>query len=66
MTYYQATVKVKIEDENGKMKKHTEQFLVDAVSVTDVEVKVTEEYKGFNGDWELQKVSETKILKILN
>jgi hypothetical protein len=66
MTYYQATVKVKIEDDNGKMKKHTEQYLVDAVTVTDVEVKVTEEYKGFPGEWELQKVSETKILKILN
>lgn len=64
--FYTANVKVQIEDEKtGKMKKHTEKYLVDAVSVTDVEVIVTQEYRGSTFDWEITSVSETKIIKVL-
>lgn len=64
--YYKAKVREKIEDEkSGKIKKSTAEYLVDAISVTDVEVQVTEEYKDVNFDWELLSVSETKIVKIL-
>ena len=41
MAYYIVKVKVHHEDDKGKVKKVTEQYLVDAVSVTDAEVKVT-------------------------
>lgn len=65
--YYKVKVKVTIEDDKtGKMKKHNEEFIVDAVSVTDVEVIVTEEYKGATYDWEVASVSETKIIGILS
>lgn len=63
--YYKAKVREKIEDEKGKIKKSTAEYLVDAVSVTDVEVQVTQEYQGANFEWELLSVSETKIVKIL-
>lgn len=63
--YYKAKVREKIEDDKGKIKKQTSEYLVDAVSVTDVEVQITHEYKGVNFDWELLSVSETKIVKIL-
>jgi RNA binding exosome subunit len=63
--FYQAKVKVKQEDDKGKIKKATEVFLVDAESVTEVEVIVTKGYFGVNFDWELMSVSETKILKVL-
>ncbi len=63
--YYIAKVKVKQEDDKGKIKKATEVFLVDAESVTEVEVIVTKEYFGVNFDWELMSVSETKVVKVL-
>jgi hypothetical protein len=63
--FYQAKVKVKQEDDKGKIKKATEVYLVDAESVTEVEVIVTKEYFGVNFDWELMSVSETKVVKVL-
>jgi len=64
--FYQAKVKVKQEDDKGKIKKATEVYLVDAESVTEVEVIVTKEYFGVNFDWELMSVSETKVVKVLS
>lgn len=63
--YYKAKVREKIEDDKGKIKKSTAEYLVDAVSVTDVEVQITQEYNGVNFEWELLSVAETKICKIL-
>lgn len=63
--YYQAKVKVKIEKESGGFRKQTLNYLVDAVSVTDVEVYITQEFTGSVSDWELTSVSETKIEKVL-
>ena len=65
MTYYVAKVKVVTEDGNGKQKKNTEQYLVHAVSVTDVEAKIHEEFKNDSIDFEVSSVSETKILKVI-
>jgi len=65
-TYYNAKVKVKMQDPNtGKIKKVTEQYLVDAVSVTEVETKITEKYETSGLDWELISVTETKVLEVL-
>ena len=63
--YYQVKVKVKIEDEKGKIKKVTEVFLVDAVSVTDAEsIVVKKEFSTDGIDREVISVTETKILKV--
>lgn len=65
MAYYTAKVKCKIENDNGKIQKVTELYLVDAVSVTDVEVQITNKYKDSTFDWELTNVAETKIIEVL-
>lgn len=64
--YYKAKVKEKIEDEKGKIKKTTAEFLVDAESVTEVEAIMAKEYFGVTFDWELVSVSETKVIKVLS
>lgn len=63
--YYTAKVKCKITNDNGKVQKVTELYLVDAVSVTDVEVQITQKYKDSTFDWELTNVAETKIIEVL-
>lgn len=63
--YYKAKVKEKVEDDKGKLKKQTAEYLVDAESVTEVEATVAKEYFGVNFDWELVSVSETKVVKVL-
>jgi hypothetical protein len=63
--FYKAKVKEITQDDNGKLKKTSVEYLVDAVSVTDVEVQITQEYKNVTFDWELSSVSETKVVKVL-
>lgn len=64
--FYKAKVKEKIEDEKGKLKKLTSEYLVDAESVTEVESVIAKEYFGVAFDWELVSVSETKVVKVLS
>lgn len=66
MNYYLAKVKVHIEDDKGRIKKVTEQYIVNAVSITDAEVKVNKEFESSLLRFEVISVSETKIIKILN
>jgi hypothetical protein len=66
MSYYVAKVKVVINGDNGKQKKNVEQYLVNAVSVTDAESKIHEEFKNDSLDFEVTSVVETKIIKVIN
>jgi hypothetical protein len=54
-------------NEKGKQTKVTEQYLVDAVSVTDAEVKITKMYEDEGGsiDFQVKSVKETKILQVI-
>ena len=63
--YYLTKVVMKIEQDNGSLKKITEQYLVDAISVTDAEAKVVKDFEGSSFEWEVTSVTETKIIKIL-
>lgn len=65
MNYYIAKVKVHHEDDKGRVKKVTEQYLVNAVSVTDAEAKVVQDFEGSNLEYEVTAVSETKIIKVI-
>jgi len=65
MAYYIAKVKVHHEDDKGRVKKVTEQYIVDAVSVTDAEAKVVTEFEGSNLEYEVNAVIETKIIKVI-
>jgi hypothetical protein len=59
-------VKVKVEDTTGpRTKFRTETFGVKAMSATEVEAKMYEEYKGFPEAWVIKSIVQTPILKII-
>ena len=63
--YYVTKVSVSHTDPNsGKVKKVTEQYLVDAVSVTDAEVIITKALQG--EDFEVKSVTASKIISVLS
>jgi hypothetical protein len=64
--YFVCKVQYDLPDENsGKIKKITEMKLVRAISVTDVEAKVTGKYQGFQHDWRITSVIESKIDEVI-
>ena len=64
--FFVAKVTYDLPDDNtGKIKKIREEKLVRGYSVTDVEAKVTDKYKGFNHDWRITSVSESKIDEVI-
>ena len=67
MSYFLANVEIVDMNDKGKQTKTREQYLVDAVSVTDAEVKVTKMYKneGGNIDFQVKSVKETNILQVI-
>lgn len=64
--YYMVKVELITEDDNGKPKKKTEQYLVKAVSVTDAEVIITTYFKNTMIEYKVASVTETKIIDILD
>ena len=66
MAFYIAKVKVHHEDDKGRVKKITEQYLVNAVSVTDAEAKVVADFEGSNLEYEVTAVMETKIVSVIH
>ena len=68
MSYYMAKVQMvdTIDTPKGaKEKKVTETYLVEALSVTEAEAKVIEDFKGYTMDFEVKSVSASKIIKII-
>ena len=64
MGYY--TAKVQLEDvSSGKVKKITEMYLVEAMSVTEAESKVVKDFGTTTFDYEVKAVSASKIIKII-
>ena len=47
------------------VKKVTEQYVVNAVSVTDAEAKVVGDFEGSNLEYEVTAVTETKIVSVI-
>ena len=62
-TYYMVTVDMLNEDEKGKIKKRKDTYVVNGISPTDVEAKITKELEGF--EFNVSKISSTKILDII-
>jgi hypothetical protein len=63
--YFLAKVQFLTEDEkSGKIKKVTVQYLVDAMSCTEAEAKVTK-WLGDLNDFEVKSVSESAILGVI-
>jgi hypothetical protein len=68
MSYYTAKVQMtdSIDTPKGvKEKKVTETYLVEALSVTEAEAKVIEDFKGYTMDFEVKSVSASRIIKII-
>ena len=63
--YFLAKVQFLMEDEkSGKVKKVMVQYLVDAMSCTEAEAKVTSVLGGIN-DFEVKSVSESPISEVI-
>ena len=68
MKYYEATVEYTEEiNKNGREKKRREVVLVDAQSVTESEVKVTEHLNNVNSqlDFIVKQVRESKVVEVI-
>ena len=64
--FFVAKVVYYLPDENsGRVKKIREEKLVNGFSVTDVEAKVTKKYTGFQHDWRIVSVVESKIDEVI-
>jgi hypothetical protein len=63
---FEATVTISQTGKNGGTKKNREYYLVNAVSVTDAEKKVTEKFQGVTLDWEVTTVRKSKIVEVIN
>ena len=67
MAYFLTNVEIVDMNDKGKQTKMREQYLIDAVSVTDAEVKITKmfEDEGMSTDFQVKSVKETKILQVI-
>ena len=65
MAYYLAIVEVRMENERGRIQKIRELYCVEAESVTEAEAKVVKEFEGYQLDYQVKSVKESKIIKIL-
>jgi hypothetical protein len=69
--YFEVTVTVQHEVDNGKggakIKKVKENYLVDAMTVTEAEARVVKEFEeaGIQLDYEVTSAKESKILQVI-
>lgn len=65
--YFEAAVRYDKMSENGKVKKTTEKFLVDALSFAEAEARTIEERTPYmSGDFDVRAAKKTKIAEIFN
>lgn len=63
--YIETKIRYDKTQENGVIKKTTESYLVDALSFTEAEARITEEMKPYiSGDFSVSAVKKTKIAEI--
>lgn len=67
--YYAAKVQLSTEVDTPKgvkIKKTTETYLVEALSVTEAEAKVINDFRGYTFDFEVKSVTASKIIKLID
>jgi hypothetical protein len=64
--YYTVSVKVRFEDDKGKIKTKTERHLVDAMSVTEAESRVVSYMKGSMQEFEISSASQSRIIDVIH
>jgi len=65
LKYHLIKVKISSEDDKGRIKWRAEEYLVDSLSVTEAESKITTLFKDYSGEWKIHSVVQSKILQIL-
>jgi hypothetical protein len=66
MRYYMARVQFEtINDQNGRTQKTKENYLVEALSVSDVEEKMNDKFKDSMAEFSVIKVDESNIMGII-
>ena len=66
-TYFNVKIKYKLEDDQGKLKSITEEYLVSGINFSDAEFKASEfAIKEQIPDFVIDKVTKTKILDVIN
>lgn len=66
MAYYLAKVQFEITHDNGKVKKQSRTYVVDAVSITDAEVQVNKYLSTCVDPFEVKTISESKIVDVIH
>ena len=65
--WFNVTVQFITQDEkSGKEKKIKENYLVKAVSPTDVEVQVTKDLDGVTMEYSIEGITKSKIIRIIH
>ena len=66
MRYYIAKVQFEtVNDQNGRIQKTKENYLVEALSVSDVENKMNDKFKDSMSEFSVTKVDESNIMGIV-
>jgi hypothetical protein len=64
--YFTVKAVFETEDNKGKIKKQTEVYLVDAMSVTEAEARITEYLSGRGeNDFEVKSASKSNIVSVI-
>ena len=66
MAFYLTKIQFEISHENGKGKKQSRSYMVNAVSVTDAEVQVNKYLSTCVDPFEVKTISESKIVDFIN
>lgn len=66
MAFYLTKIQFEISHENGKVKKQSRSYMVNAVSVTDAEVQVNKYLSTCVDPFEVKTISESKIVDFIN
>ena len=65
MAYFIVTVKVQDQNERGRITSNNEVYCVESETVTEAEAKVVKEFEGYQMEYHVKSVKESKIIKIL-
>lgn len=64
--YFQVVVKIKREDDKGKVKTFTERYLVDALTITEAEARVVKFMEDSMLEYEISSAAESRIMQIIS
>ena len=65
MKYFTVTIKIKREDDKGKLKTTTERHLVDALTVTEAEARVVNFMEQYKEEYMISSVTESRINQLI-